>query len=972
MKTPTKLLSVFILIYLFNSSFVFTQDWTQLKSQSATTVDTAWVNRFMSNSLPGKIQIYDMITDASDNVYMVGSVRNMLSGEDFITIKYNSDGVEQWSAEFNGPRNSRDVGTGIAVDASGNVYVTGSSNTIDTKRDYATIKYNSEGEQQWVAYYDGPILEDYDDAYDIAVDDEGNIYVTGETETNSGYDITTIKYNTSGEEQWVEHYDGPASESDDTGYFIEIDISGNIYVAGRSDDNDGKNDYLIIKYNSSGEEQWVARYNGPDKKNDNIAGIEVDELGNVYATGQSSNADFKWEYATVMFNSAGVEQWSSRYSNSNKSNNYARSLAVSDSGYVYITGSSSVSGSASGDDFITIKYSPAGAEEWVKIYNGPSDTYDKAQAINLDDTENIYVSGQSEGTTLIKYDKAGNELLTANYPESYGLVAQSMDVSGNIIFAGNHGSGYCGIVKLTQAGMVAWDNIKHGPPLSNESPVAMALDLSGNLFVAGISSGDYSLIKYNSNGDELWAKFYSGPDNSYDKVTAITTDNAGNIYLTGQSGPAGSDKNWATIKYNAEGEEQWAAIFLGIADYISSAEDIVADANGNVYVTGYSPKDLSFSSIDITTIKYTSAGEEEWVVYYDGPAADQDEARAITIDPSGNIYVTGYSKGLTSGEDFVTIKYNPAGAEQWVSHYNGDGDAVDIAIDIDIDHLNNIVICGSSSGSGTNLDFATVQYNSSGEEQWVQRFDGTRNQRDEPKEIAVSGNGDVFVTGFTSGTNDYDYLTIKYSIDGLQQWASEYNGPGYNFSNYDEAYALAIGESGNVYVTGVSEGFYGSYDYATLKYNSEGIVEWETRYDFKYDSPVDVVSDGLGNVYVSGRTVFDNDSEAMAVTIKYTDESVTGTDKENNNLPGTFQLSQNYPNPFNQTTNISWNIKQNSFISLKVYNILGQEIATLVNGMKSAGTHTVSFNAEDLSSGVYLYKLETNEFSQTRKMLLYK
>lgn len=963
MKTFLKLLITFILIYLFNSSFVFTQSEYKMKSQSITTVDTTWVNHYMSNDLPGNIRIANMVTDASNNVYIVGTVRNMLSGDDYFTIKYNSVGVEQWSAEYNGSANSTDIGLNIAVDVLGNVYVTGGSRSIDTERDYATIKYNSAGEEQWKAYYDGPITEASDQAEAIAVDDEGNIYVTGSSESNSSDDFTTIKYNNDGEEQWVSRYDGPDDEGQDTGYYLVFDNAGFIYVAGRSDGNGTRDDYCIIKYNDLGEEQWVARYDGPDSKTDQVRGIVINQSGNVYVTGQSSNANSKWEYATVMFNSAGVEQWSSRYSNSNNSNDVGRALAVNDSGFVYVTGSSN-------DDFITIKYSPTGTEDWVAIYNGPSDASDRASVITLDEFGNIYVAGQSEGSTLIKYDPAGNEILTANYPDVYEIVAQSIDVSGNIILAGNNSnSGYCSTIQFTNSGIKEWDNIKHGPPLSNDRPVDMALDLTGNLFVAGISSGDYYLIKYNSSGAELWTTFYNGLDGSFDMVSAIVTDNYGNVYLTGQSGLPGNDKDWATIKYNPEGAEQWAVRFLGIADYHASAEDLVVDVDGNVYVTGYSPKDISFSSIDITTIKYNSTGEEEWVVYYDGPAADRDEARAITIDPLGNIYVTGYSKGLTSNDDFVTIKYNSAGVEQWVTHYNGDGNSVDVSIDIDIDHLNNIVICGSSSGIGTNVDFTTIQYNSSGEEQWVQRFNGTTNQMDVPKELAINENGDVFVTGFTLGTNNHDYLTIKYSSGGVQQWASNYNGPGYNFGNEDEANALAIGENGNIYVTGISEGFFGSYDYATLKYNSAGVVEWITSYDCKYDEPVSVVTDGLGHIYVTGQTVFDY-GEARATTIKYSDEPATGIESENKDLPESFELNQNYPNPFNPSTTINYSIPKKSKVVLKVFDVLGREVSILINSEQPQGNYKIEFDASNMTSGVYFYRMQAGEFVKTKKMIL--
>ncbi len=92
----------------------------------------------------------------------------------------------------------------------------------------------------------------------------------------------------------------------------------------------------------------------------------------------------------------------------------------------------------------------------------------------------------------------------------------------------------------------------------------------------------------------------------------------------------------------------------------------------------------------------------------------------------------------------------------------------------------------------------------------------------------------------------------------------------------------------------------------------------------------------------------------------------------NLNGPGKFSLSQNYPNPFNPTTTISFNIPEASNVRLTLYNILGQEIKTLVNESKEAGVHTVNFNASDLNSGLYIYKLEANGLTQTRKMTLVK
>ncbi len=94
--------------------------------------------------------------------------------------------------------------------------------------------------------------------------------------------------------------------------------------------------------------------------------------------------------------------------------------------------------------------------------------------------------------------------------------------------------------------------------------------------------------------------------------------------------------------------------------------------------------------------------------------------------------------------------------------------------------------------------------------------------------------------------------------------------------------------------------------------------------------------------------------------------------QEGGALPEAYALDQNYPNPFNPSTTISFSLPRASDVSLKVFNLLGQEVATLVNGNQAAGPHEVTFNAAGLSSGVYFYKLVTGDFTQVKKMSLVK
>ena len=92
----------------------------------------------------------------------------------------------------------------------------------------------------------------------------------------------------------------------------------------------------------------------------------------------------------------------------------------------------------------------------------------------------------------------------------------------------------------------------------------------------------------------------------------------------------------------------------------------------------------------------------------------------------------------------------------------------------------------------------------------------------------------------------------------------------------------------------------------------------------------------------------------------------------NFNVPDNFELNQNYPNPFNPSTTISFNLSKPGIVTLRIYNLMGEEIKTLVEGYREAGLYRINFNADDLASGMYLYRLNTNGFTETKKMLLIK
>jgi uncharacterized delta-60 repeat protein len=428
-------------------------------------------------------------------------------------------------------------------------------------------------------------------------------------------------------------------------------------------------------------------------------------------------------------------------------------------------------------------YTPSQAQvnqAWIARYNGPGNDEDISRGLVTDSTGNIYVTGASYDSSsdydyvTIKYDAEGNQLWVARY---------------------------------------------NGPGNSVDVAQAITLDSSGNTYVTGYSIGentdyDYVTIKYDPEGNQLWVARYNGPGNSIDAAQAITLDSSGNTYVTGYSVGENTGYDYATIKYDPEGNQLWVARYNGPADSVDQTKAIILDASGNIYVTGTSYG--GDTNYDFATIKYDPSGTQLWLVRYDGTGNDRDIPSGIAIDPTGNIYVTGSSKGDETNQDYVTIKYDPAGNQLWTARYNGPANDIDVAKAIAADQAGNIYITGTSMGSDTDSDFVTIKYNSSGDQLWVARYNGPGNSRDVPHALTLDPSGNIYITGMSYGDGtSYDYTTIKYDTSGNQQWVASYNGPA---NDWDEATGIELDSSGNIYVTGTSYTSDTYDDYVTIKY----------------------------------------------------------------------------------------------------------------------------------------------------------
>ena len=274
---------------------------------------------------------WDVAIDSSGNAYVTGNTHGTLDGtsagySDIFLVKYNSSGVKQWTRQLG--TGYHDYGYGVAVDPSGNAFVTGATvrglaegtSLVNSTPVTFLVKYNSSGTKQWTKQVGEGA---YNKGYDVTTDSSGNAYVTGYTagtidgNTNQGWnDMFLMKYNSSGTRQWSKML---GTSGNDHGNGVALDSSNNVYVTGVVDGvldgntSAGEDDIFLVKYNSSGTKQW-ARQHGTSQ-NDYGREIVIDSKGYIYIVasgyggidGNTNNSGSSDIYL-LKYNSSGVKQ----------------------------------------------------------------------------------------------------------------------------------------------------------------------------------------------------------------------------------------------------------------------------------------------------------------------------------------------------------------------------------------------------------------------------------------------------------------------------------------------------------------------------------------------------------------------------------------------------------------------------------------------------------------------------------------
>jgi hypothetical protein len=368
--------------------------------------------------------------------------------------------------------------------------------------------------------------------------------------------------------------------------------------------------------------------------------------------------------------------------------------------------------------------------------------------------------------------------------------------------------------------------------------------------------------------------------------------------------------NLFLIKTNQNGDTLWTKnIGLSGNDY---GTNIQLTDDGGFLVVGYTDSNISNGDRDVWLLKLDSTGTLLWSRTYGG--TDADEGFKLLKLSEGSLLISGYSQSFSSGDrDGWIVKVDSSGNFIWSKSY----------------------------GSGSYDEFTSA---------------------------AEDENGNLYFTGTTESSNNRDLWIVKTDSGGNHLLTKTYGG-----AQWEWGHDIKKTNGGNFIVTGFNQtNSSGLRQLWILKVDQQGDTLWTKLIGSPNGSEGYSIIQTPGNGFAVTGVASSSGSGPDVWVIRLKSETASGLADEIFVLPITFSLEQNYPNPFNPRTHFEFRIADFGFVTLKVYDVLGNEVAILVNEERPAGSYEVEFDAGNLSSGIYFYKLQSGSFVETKKTLLLK
>jgi uncharacterized delta-60 repeat protein len=462
--------------------------------------------------------------------------------------------------------------------------------------------------------------------------------------------------------------------------------------------------------------------------------------------------------------------------------------------------------------------------------------------------------------------------------------------------------------------------------------------------------------------DTLWTRTYGGSDYDYAYSVQQTTD--GGYIVAGYTASFGAGlEDFYLVKTNTSGAPLWTRTYGG--SFREEANSVQQTADGGYIVAGRT-ESFGAGSYDFYLVKTNSQGDTLWTRTYGGSSTDV--AYSVRQSADGGYIMAGWTNSFGAGEyDFYLVKTNSQGDTLWTRTYGGIN--YDRAYSVQQTTDGGYIVAGYTWSFGAGgYDFYLVKTNSQGDTLWTRTYGGR--DWDNAYSVQQNADGGYIVAGHTLsfGAGIRDFYVVRTNSQGNTLWTRTYGG-----SMGDEAYSVQQIADGGYIVAGLtSSSGAGLSDFYLVKTNSYGEPLWTRTYGGSMgDEAYSVQQTADGGYIVAGYTSSFGAGSYDFYLVK-TGPDVSKAEPARNGIPSEYILYPNFPNPFNPSTQMAYALPKTGKVSLKVFNLLGEEVATLVQGMQSAGTHTALFDGSGLPSGIYLCRLESEDFIQTKKMVLLK
>jgi uncharacterized delta-60 repeat protein len=327
----------------------------------------------------------DLVIDDEGNIYITGKEYNTSRGVfDIVIAKYNSSGTLQWKSDWQ--NNSDSIGYGITLDPSQNIYITGYVKNTTEDIDIVLLKYNNDGKHQWNRTWGGG---QWDIGYGIAINNSDEVFITGSTESYGTLgDVVLLKYNCTGHFKWYKTIGGFDS---DVGYNLDIDSIGNIYITGyTSSFGAASSNGYLIKYNRLDEFEWNITWGGALP--DNFYDLAIDNTNGIYICGNSKSYSQGFSDITLLkYNASGHLEFNETWQGSEQ--DYGYSIVLDSKNNSYIAGYTESYGGSDRDASL-IKFNSTGDYQWYKLWTQGLE--DEGYGIAIDQFDNKIITGKSE------------------------------------------------------------------------------------------------------------------------------------------------------------------------------------------------------------------------------------------------------------------------------------------------------------------------------------------------------------------------------------------------------------------------------------------------------------------------------------------------------------------------------------------------------------------------------------------------